>query len=273
MKRLRQWLKGVVGGDRGRAALSWLAASYVRLVFHTGRWAFVDTDDLDRYTSAGRPLIVAFWHSRLLMMVFGWYVRQPMAMLISRHRDGKLIAETVARFGIRTVAGSSRKGGLQALRELLAELRAGVNVGITPDGPRGPRMRVQNGVTALARMSGAAILPVAYSARRRVLFRSWDRFMLPLPVPFARGVFVGGEALEVPREADSAALESFRLELERRLNAVTAEADRRMGHPPVEPAPLPPPEPEAAETGAAPTGASGPEAAAAATASAAGGGD
>lgn len=235
--RFRQWLKTVVGGARGRAALTRLAASYIRLVFHTGRWDFADIHYLDQQIDAGRPVIAAFWHSRLLMMVYGWYLKRPLVMLISRHRDGQLIAETIARFGYRTVAGSSRKGGMQALRELLAELRSGINVGITPDGPRGPRMRVQSGVTALARMSGAAIVPVTCSARWRVLFRSWDRFMLPLP--FGRGLFMAGEPLEVPRDADSAALEALRVELERRLNALTAEADRRMGHDPVEPAPLP----------------------------------
>lgn len=175
-------------------------------------------------------MVVAFWHSRLLMMGQTWF-GGPFHMLISQHRDGTLIARTIESFGYSTIAGSTTRGGAGALRAILKVLKGGGTIGITPDGPRGPRQRATMGTINAARLSGAIIVPLTYSARGRLL-NSWDRFLLPLP--FSKGVFLWGEPLEVPRDADG---EACRLELENRLNALMAEADRRTGIGPVEPAP------------------------------------
>jgi lysophospholipid acyltransferase (LPLAT)-like uncharacterized protein len=158
-------------------------------------------------------------------------------MLISRHPDGQLIARTVAHFGIRTVAGSSSRGGGAALRLMVKALKAGDCVGITPDGPRGPRMRASEGAIHVARLSGAPLVPAAFGARARKVLGSWDRFVVA--APFAGGAFVWGEPIEVARDADDAAIERARRTLEDSLNAVTAEADRLCGQEPVEPAPMP----------------------------------
>jgi lysophospholipid acyltransferase (LPLAT)-like uncharacterized protein len=178
--------------------------------------------------------VVCFWHGRLLMMPCAQ--RPPMTyhMLISGHRDGQLIARTIGRFGSGVVAGSSSRGGALAVKQCIDLLAAGVAVGITPDGPRGPRMRAAGGAVEIARRTGVPMLPVTYSVTRRRILGSWDRFLLPLP--FSRGVFILGEPIEVPANARSEALEAARVELERRLNAITAEADRLTGHAPVEPA-------------------------------------
>ena len=105
---------------------------------------------------------------------------------------------------------------------------------MTPDGPRGPRMRAAVGAVLAAEMADAVLVPVGYSTSRRRLLTSWDRFLLPLP--FGRGVFVVGPEIEVPGLPGSGAARGARLRLESALNEVTAEADRRMGHAPVEPA-------------------------------------
>ena len=155
-------------------------------------------------------------------------------MLISQHRDGQIIARTVGHFGIKTVAGSSSKGGAQALRAMVKALKAGDCVGITPDGPRGPRMRATDGAVALARLSGAPIIPATFGAARGKVLPSWDRFLVAWP--FGRGVIVWGDPIEVPRDADAAQLDASRLRVEGALNAITAEADRLTGRAPVEPA-------------------------------------
>lgn len=219
-----------IGKNEGvRGALCWLAAQYIRLVFATGRWRQIGQDVPRRLKAEGRPLIVAFWHSRLLMMPKTW-IGGPFAMLISQHRDGLLIARTVAHFGIETIAGSSSRGGAAAFRSILKELKAGRTIGITPDGPRGPRQRASTGVIDIARLSGAVIVPLTYSCRGRLL-ASWDRFLLPHP--FSTGVFLWGEPIEVPRDAD---VDSLRVLLEERMNAQLAEADRLTGQPSPEPA-------------------------------------
>ncbi len=123
---------------------------------------------------------------------------------------------------------------------MMRVIETGHAVCIAPDGPRGPRMHASPGIIALARLSGAPIMPVAFSVSRGRILESWDRFLLAYP--FGRGVFVGAEPIHVPQDADAAALEAARQRLEDVLNAITAEADRRCGRTPVEPAPLEPAE-------------------------------
>ena len=162
-----------------------------------------------------------------------------MVAMISNNRDGAMIAAVAARFGAEAVRGSSfdrrkrrAKGAAAAYRAALGVLSgARAVLGVTPDGPRGPRMRAQAGVAHLAIASGRAVMPVAISARPAWMARSWDRFLLPLP--FARTVVVYGAPL-APPSAD--AVEGHRAAIETALNAVTAEADRICGRAPPVPA-------------------------------------
>ncbi len=219
-----------------RGALCWLTSLYIRLVYATGRWTVVNGDTAARLWDQNSPFILAFWHGRILMMPKSWRVGVPIHMLISQHRDGLLIARTVAHFGIATVAGSTTRGGGAALRAMLKSLKAGECVGITPDGPKGPRMRASAGIVNVARLSGCPILPATFGASRRKVLGSWDRFALALP--FSAGVFVWGEAITVPRDASDEEMEALRLRVETSLNAITTDADARVGQvapPPAEP--------------------------------------
>ncbi|HBC07773.1 MAG TPA: hypothetical protein DC046_09365 [Rhodospirillaceae bacterium] len=227
-------LKRILKSDGLRRALCWLGSLYIRLVHATGRWQVIGGDAARAHWAAGRPFILCFWHGRILMMPHCWPRDKAIHMLISQHRDGQIIARTVGHFGIKTVAGSSSKGGAQALRAMVKALKAGDCVGITPDGPRGPRMRATDGAVALARLSGAPIIPATFGAARGKVLQSWDRFLVAWP--FGRGVIVWGDPIEVPRDADAAQLDAARLRVEGALNAITAEADRLTGRAPVEPA-------------------------------------
>lgn len=219
--------------------MCWLAAGYVRLVRLTGRWRTDGGDLPAQYLAEGKPFIVAFWHQRLLMMPYTWRSvggDHPFRMLISSHRDGEIISRTVAYFGIDTIAGSTGvgKGGAAALRQILKALKAGDVVGMTPDGPRGPRMRASDGVIQAARMAGVQIFPLTYSASNRKVFQSWDRFVLPLP--FSRGIFHWGAPVFVDRKLDEAGLEAKRNELEDALTRLTQETDSKLGLEPIPPA-------------------------------------
>jgi 1-acyl-sn-glycerol-3-phosphate acyltransferase len=130
---------------------------------------------------------------------------------------------------------------LAALRAMVKQIKNGDCVGITPDGPRGPAMQASQGIVAAARLAQAPIIPLAYATRRRRVMRTWDRFHLAFP--FTEGLHLWGEPIEVPADADEAALERYRQLVEDRLNALGNEADRRMGHDPLPSAPslpLPP---------------------------------
>src|SRR5690606_1145938 len=126
------------------------------------------------------------------------------------------------RLGFPSVSGSTRRGGATALRAMGRELAQGACVGITPDGPKGPRMRVKPGAIKAAQLAGVPIVPVSASGRPARVLKSWDRFLLMLP--FGRARVVWGEPLAVPRRADEAELTRLAGELERRMNELTAQA-------------------------------------------------
>ena len=218
-----------------RKIACWLGAQYIRLIYMTGNWHVVRGERVFNFWDNNKPFILAFWHGRLMMMPYSWRRGHPVNMLISRHSDGQLIAHIVKHFGINTVSGSTSKGGVSALRTLIKLLKAGECVGITPDGPRGPRMRVSDGIISLARLSGAPILPATFSTTRGPMLGTWDRFLLA--APFCRGVIVWGEPLYVDRHADDETLERIRSDLECQMNAITQDADEEVGRRPISPAP------------------------------------
>ncbi|MCH8097199.1 MAG: lysophospholipid acyltransferase family protein [Proteobacteria bacterium] len=219
-----------------RTIVAALAAQYIRLIHLTGRWRVIGEEIPRRFWDRGQPFLVCFWHGRLLMMP---YCRNPDAppvyILISRHPDGRFIADTIKHFGVGAITGSTSRGGTSALRAVLKILASGATAGITPDGPRGPRMRAGIGAINAARMAGVAILPITFAASRRIVFNSWDRFVVALP--FAKGVLIWGDPIEIARDADHVTVERARRKLEDRLNALCHEADRLVGAEPIEPAP------------------------------------
>ena len=221
--------KRLLGSAAVQALAAWLIAGYIRLVHATTRWDYEGLEHLDALRNDGRALIAGFWHQRIMMMRFLWRETSPFSVLASPHRDGRLLARTVARLGVHILWGSSNRAGAAGLRAVIRTLEAGGCVGITPDGPRGPRMRVQPGIVSAARAARVPIVPAAYSVRRRRLLGTWDRFVVALP--FNRGVYVIGAPIDV---ADLEPEIARRL-IEDRLNELTTYADRLVGVDVIEP--------------------------------------
>jgi lysophospholipid acyltransferase (LPLAT)-like uncharacterized protein len=237
--------KRLVRATATRRALSWFVYLYMRFVYATTRWTVVGEEHPVRLGSAGLPCIAAFWHGRMFMLPMelrrlvrsnGRQHPPPIHMLISGHGDGRAISDVIRYCEILTIEGSTNHGGSRALRALVEYLLAGEYVGITPDGPNGPAMRATAGVIAIARLGNAPILPYTYATSRRRILDSWDRFHLPLP--FGRGIFIWGEPIHVPAELGEADLEAWRIQVEDRMNALTADADRRVGHEAIAPGTL-----------------------------------
>ncbi|HLY44443.1 MAG TPA: lysophospholipid acyltransferase family protein [Stellaceae bacterium] len=230
MKTPSRWGRRVLRSGRLRRLSCWVIHLYIRFVYLTNRWTVEGVEVPRRLRADGRGFILAFWHGRLLMIPMAWQRLAPMHMLISAHRDGRLIADAVTYFGVDSIAGSTRRGGSAALRTMLKQLAAGDCVGITPDGPRGPPTQASGGIVNLARLAGVPIVPIVFATSRRHVLRSWDRFHLALP--FGRGVFLWGEPIEIAADLDEAAHERARLLVETQMNEMAAEADRRLGHGP-----------------------------------------
>jgi lysophospholipid acyltransferase (LPLAT)-like uncharacterized protein len=160
-----------------------------------------------------QPVIFCLWHNRLAisMLVHRRHPRK-LAALVSASKDGALLAAILGRFGVKQIRGSSSRRGPQALLELTSHARNGYDLAITPDGPRGPRYVVQQGVIALAQITGLPIIPVTCNTQRKVCLKSWDRFQIPLP--FSRCELILNEPIRVPREADETKREESRNKLE-----------------------------------------------------------
>ena len=183
-----------------------LLGYYLWLVLRTNRWRLDGAEHFAPH-GAGSPAVFGFWHEHLpLMPALAMLARRspsyrpaPIHTLVSKHNDGRFIGMVIRRFGIEPVLGSYSRGGASGLRQLVRLLRRGAMVGITPDGPRGPRRVAQPGIAQLAALAGVPVLPCAARTSRRIVLNTWDR--MPIPLPFGRGVVVCGPAIVVPRDS------------------------------------------------------------------------
>jgi lysophospholipid acyltransferase (LPLAT)-like uncharacterized protein len=215
MKALRRRFASLLGSPLASHVLY----TIIIVLRHTMRVFSVGDRTLHSFAEREEVYIGMSWHGRMLMLPF-IYPGKRLNILISTHRDGEIIANVMKRFGYELVRGSSSKGGAVALRELINLLKQGSDIGITPDGPKGPPEIVKGGVAQIARLSGKAVIPFAFSSSMMLRFRSWDRFLLPLP--FSRLVFVIGDPLYYEKDED---IEHFRNRIEIALNDATSRAD------------------------------------------------
>ncbi len=187
-------------------------------------------ETVEQFARQGQPYIHVFWHAHLLLMVYS-YIGPEMVFLISRHRDGELIARTIERFGHKAARGSTTEGGAMALREMFRAVRRGADIGFTPDGPRGPARKVQPGCIVAARHLGIPVVPIAMGAAPAWRLQSWDNFVIPKPG--ADVLFAYGAPILVAPDATideaSGRLERALLDLEQ--FAGRSAADRAVGKP------------------------------------------
>jgi lysophospholipid acyltransferase (LPLAT)-like uncharacterized protein len=205
-----------------------IAHGYIRLLHATMR---IDARGADALAAARRnpgKYILCFWHSRFVLMPY-CYPGPRIVVLSSNHRDAEALVRILRKFGIEQARGSTTSGGATGMRQILRKVKDGCDVGLTPDGPKGPRRRVQPGVVAVAKLTGLPIIPVTFSAARARRLKTWDGTLLPKF--FSRGLFVYGRPIVVPRGASASAEEAKRQELEAELDRITDEADDAMAIP------------------------------------------
>jgi len=245
-------LKRILNSPFVQSALGRLLGLYMLLVGHSTRWTHINREAVEKVWAAGGPAVICFWHGRIVLSHVGWGIRQgaqPARVLISNSREGAVAAAATLTVGAGVIRGSSgkagrRKGAVEATREMLRHMSKGGAVAMAPDGPRGPRMRAQMGPIQMARHAGAPIVCFAWATRKRKVFNSWDRFVLPYP--FGEGFYIWGDPIRIDKHADEAAMEAARRQLEDELTRLTAEVDRLAGLPGIEAAAIPAPHQEAA---------------------------
>ena len=198
-----------------QSLIAFLGAMFIKGLHLTIRKRHVHAErilDLPQY-------ILVFWHMHIISAFFCRW-RKPITVMLSRSKDGELIARCVRWFQAESVRGSSTRGGSSALRAIIREAGDGKNIAFTPDGPKGPPRVAKEGTVYAAQITGLPIVPLAIAATKKKLLRSWDGTMIPLP--FSRLTFVYGAPMIVPRDGD---VEEWRKRLEDAMNALVDEAE------------------------------------------------
>jgi lysophospholipid acyltransferase (LPLAT)-like uncharacterized protein len=239
-------LKSLLSNPAFQFLLGRLMGGYMLFVGVTTRWTQVNREAVEPFWRPdGGRLIACIWHGRFPLIHKMWSFKPgvPKAkMLISNSREGGIVAHTSRTVGAEVIRGSAgkpgkqSKGGVEAMLTMARYIEGGGVIAMTPDGPRGPRMRAKRGPVHLAKNAGAPMLALAWATSHRIVFKdSWDQFVLPLP--FGKGAQVWGNPIAPPApDASDAEIEAVRLQLEAEMNRIAAEADRIAGVPPIEPA-------------------------------------
>lgn len=204
-----------------------LAAHLVKLLAYTLRVKYEGLEAVQELVRADRRFILTFWHRRLVMMPLAYPFKRKgrgVAILASDSKDGERSTATWKWFGIRAVRGTATENGAKALVRMIRAVKEGWDFGITPDGPKGPRQELKPGVIALAKKTGAAIVPVCVAYDRAWQLKTWDQ--MPIPKPFAACIVRFGEPMDVPAKADEG---EWNPKVEAVLNELEAWAER-MSH-------------------------------------------
>ena len=202
----------------------WFVASQLAA---TLRWRWHDHSGVFE-SEPDKPVIFCIWHNRLALslILYRLHVKsrwphRKLAAMVSASRDGGMLARVLELFGVQPIRGSSSRRGGQALKETTSAVRNGLDLAITPDGPRGPCYQLHPGIVTVAQVTGCRLIPVSYRLSWKIRLKSWDRFQIPLP--FARCDVRLGEAIEVPRKLSEEELGKVREDLTARMMSITED--------------------------------------------------
>jgi hypothetical protein len=175
-------LKKILRHRLAQAIIVSVLKLYVTLIFKLCPITIRFHSEAKKLISENQPALFCYWHSRILlfprlMTGFGRF-----AAVISAHGDGEYLNQVIASYGHQTVRGSSRKNSLQAMMGIIKIIKHGISIGITPDGPKGPRFKIKGAIGELALKYDLPVIPMTYSASHAYILKTWDRFILPLPI-------------------------------------------------------------------------------------------
>ena len=189
-------------------------------LFRTLRIERTGHQHLKRLKENGTPVIFVFWHGRLLPLIHA-HRHDGIVVLVSEHRDGDYLAGVLHHFGFGTVRGSSTRGGVRGLKGLIRAARRGLDLAITPDGPRGPNRELKLGALTVARMTGLPLVPVGVGVSSAWRVRSWDQLLVPKPFSTVRVAY--GRPSSVPRHAGQAEIDEVIGSLKSELTRLAAQ--------------------------------------------------
>jgi lysophospholipid acyltransferase (LPLAT)-like uncharacterized protein len=202
---------------------AYIGFAFIRLLNCTYKINIINKDIEDNIIKKGQRPIYVSWHQRFFPGIFFLSDRKPIAIIVSKSKDGDIISKIIKMLGWLPVRGSSSKGGTEALREVKRLAKAGFSLGHIVDGPKGPFGEVKQGLLILAKISGMPILPVIISAENKWIFNSWDKFNLPKP--FSKVIIFFGKETFIPKNSGKEDIELHRIRIQEDLYKSYKEID------------------------------------------------
>lgn len=209
--------------------ISLIGSIYVLTVYKTSKVNLKNRKKIEDLLERKESFIYSFWHDQLLMCPLTWQSNSSIKVLISKHRDGDIIAQLISNLGFEAIRGSTHKtnkiknkGGLLSARKMIKSLKNGISIGISPDGPKGPRHKVSEGILSISRLSKSVILPVGIGFKKKWVLNTWDKFIIPKP--FNEITVVWGDPISaITNEKNN---HQFKIKLESKMNNLTAQANK-----------------------------------------------
>jgi lysophospholipid acyltransferase (LPLAT)-like uncharacterized protein len=206
--------------------IGWAGSFTISLIGWTVRWKSEGDEHLDEIYKSGHRAIFTFWHGRIFPATY-YFRNRGIVVMTSMNLDGEAIAQCIKRFGYGVARGSSSRGGMRALAQLARDIRQGRDAGFTIDGPRGPRYVAKQGPVLLALKTGAAIFCFHISMKRKIQFKSWDEFQIPLP--FTTAIVLKAPPIWAPADATEEQLRRVHDQMQAVLDDLRVRGDSWFG--------------------------------------------
>ena len=224
-------LKNISSNKKVQKIIAFLASAYLNLVYSTSRIELIGRNKIEIFLNKKESFIYSFWHDQLLFCPLTWQSAEIIKVLISKHRDGDIITKVIDKFGFKAIRGSTHKpskaknkGSLVSARQVIKSLQNGISIGIAPDGPKGPRHEVSDGIIQISKLSHKSILPVAIGFQKKWVLNTWDQFIIPRPFNNIRVIW--GNPINF--KSGTKKVSDLKIQLEKKMNQLTKEANKNL---------------------------------------------
>ena len=203
----------------GQKFIGFLFYSITNFIYRSIQWTYLIESEKSDIFNNQKGMIFCCWHNRLFLGPHILPRNRTISALQSSHSDG-MVTSTVFEFlGMSVILGSSNKGGMQAFRKMVKCMQLGESIAITPDGPRGPKEKVKDGIIKLAQITNSPIIPLVWSTKKFKIINSWDNFIIP--IPFSKGVYSFGKPIYLKKKMNKNEFEISRQKLEHEIKRLT----------------------------------------------------
>ena len=205
--------------------LALIAFIYIVFVKITSNIKYENIDSPTKYWKNKKPFILAFWHGQLMTFSYTWKINKKLNILASSHSDGRFGASIARYFKLNNIPTSSDSNNL-SLRPIFKILNSNNYIAITPDGPRGPKEKVSEGIIKIAKISKVPIIPVGFGSSKNFCLKSWDSFLITLP--FSKCRIVWGDSITIPENLEDQEIATYKKIIEEKINECVKKAKENL---------------------------------------------